>query len=101
MPAPGHTPPSERPTVKLETQRAQPVYEKPSWLDGKRTYIGLIISTAGLIGSRFHVEVPTDEVNGALDLLSQNWDIFAQFFGLLVAAWGRMKASQRFKEATK
>ena len=99
MPAPGHTPPPDRaPTVKLETQRAQPVYDKPSWLVGKRTYIGLVISTAGLIASRFQVDVPTDEVNGALDLLSANWDVFAQFAGLLVAAWGRMKTSKRFQE---
>lgn len=103
MPAPGHTPPPDRaPTVKLETQRAQPVYDKPSWLDGRRTYIGLVISTAGLIGSRFQVDVPTDEVNGALDLLSANWDVFAQFIGLLVAAWGRVNVSKRFQQgATK
>jgi hypothetical protein len=102
MPAPGtNLPPDRAPTVKLETKRAQPVYDKPSWLDGKRTYIGLVISTAGLIGSRFRVDVPAEEINGILDLVNVHWDILAQFAGLVVAAWGRMKASQRFKEATK
>jgi len=83
--------------VKLETQRAQPVYDRPSWLDGKRTYIGLIIATAGLLGERFRVDVPTHEINGALDLLAANWDVFAQFAGLIMAAWGRVKVSKRFK----
>ncbi len=103
MPAPGHTPPPDRaPTVKLETQRAQPVYDKPSILDGKRTYIGLFLTALGLIGSRFHVDVPTEEINGLLDLVSANWDLLAQIAGLLVAMWGRIKASKRFeKGATK
>lgn len=98
MPAPGVTPPKfNTDGNEPETRPAQPVYDKPSWLDGKRTYIGLVIATAGLLGERFRVDVPTHEINGALDLLAANWDVFAQFAGLLVAAWGRVKASKRFK----
>lgn len=98
MPSPGHTPPPGRaPTVKMETRRALPVYDKPSWLDGKRTFIGLAISALGLLGSRFQVDVPTDEVNGVLDVISANWDVFAQLAGLVVAAYGRVKVSKRFQ----
>ena len=99
MPAPGTAPPKFN-TDGNETQvlRAQPVYERPSWLDGKRTYIGLLISTVGLIGSRFHVDVPTDEMNGVVEIVATQWDVFAQLAGLIVAGWGQFKASKRFQK---
>lgn len=102
MPAPGPSPAKFNTNANQpEVRRAEPVYDKPSWLDGKRTFIGLAISAAGLLGSRFQVDVPTEEVNGIVDAVSANWDLFAQLAGLVVAAWGRVKASKRFKQATK
>lgn len=100
MPAPGTTPPKFNTDAhdEIEVRRALPVYDRPAWLEGKRTFIGLAISAAGLLGSRFHVDVPTEEVNGVLDVVAMNWDVFAQITGLVVAAWGRIKASQRFKK---
>lgn len=98
MPAPGVTPPKfNTDGNEPETRTAQPVYDKPKWLDGKRTFIGLAITLIGLICSAFKVDAPTEELNGIVDLISVHWEIFAQFAGLIVAAWGRVKASKRFK----
>ena len=99
MPAPGVTPPKFNTNAnEPETRVAQPVYDKPSWLDGKRTFIGLALTALGTIANMFQVDVPTEEINGALDIVSLHWDVFAQLIGLVVAAWGRVKASKRFKE---
>lgn len=97
MPAPGHTPPKFGPR-EIEARVAQPAFSRPSWLDGKRTFLGLALSAAGLIGERCGLTVPKDEINDFLDLIGANWDVIAQAAGLLVAAWGRIKASKRFQK---
>lgn len=62
-------------------------------LKGKMTYIGILISAAGAAGKLMGVDVPTDQINSMLDMLVANWDTVAQFCGLLIAAYGRLRAS--------
>lgn len=62
-------------------------------LPGKLTYIGLAVSLAGLIGSRFGLVIPENEINGIVSFVAANWDIFAQLGGLLTAAYGRLRVN--------
>lgn len=62
-------------------------------IKGKMTYIGILISAAGAAGKLVGVDVPTDNINSMLDMLMANWDTIAQFGGLLIAAYGRLRAS--------
>lgn len=62
-------------------------------LKGKLTYIGILISAAGAAGKLFGVDVPTDQINGMLDMAVEHWDTAAQFIGLAMAAYGRLRAS--------
>ena len=62
-------------------------------LPGKLTYVGLAISLAGMLGRRFGITLPTEEINGITTFLAANWDSFAQLGGLITAAYGRYRAN--------
>jgi hypothetical protein len=62
-------------------------------LPGKLTYVGLVISLAGMIAGRFGITLPKDEINGIVTLVAANWDVIAQAGGLLTAAYGRYRAT--------
>lgn len=62
-------------------------------LPGKLTYIGLAVSLAGMLGSRFGFVIPEKEINGIVSFVAANWDIVAQFGGLLTAAYGRLRVN--------
>lgn len=64
-------------------------------LQGKLTYIGVLISTAGAIGNLFGWEIPADEVKGMITWTQAHWDDLAQFAGLLTAAYGRLRINWR------
>ncbi len=74
---------------------AQLVIEKPSWLEGKRTFIGLGLTVAGMLGSRYNLKLPVAEVNNFLDLLAANWDGVAQVAGAAIAAYGALRKAMR------
>lgn len=99
MPPPGVTPPkfggADR---EPEVRRAIPVFDRPKWLDGKRTYLGLILTTAGMLGKRFGWVLPVEEANGILDLIAANWDVIAEIAGLAFAAYGRFMTSARARK---
>lgn len=82
----------------MKTRRAIPYFEKPQFLQGKLTYIGLILSGIGMICKPFGIDLPDDEAKDFIRLLSSNWESFAEMAGLLVAAYGRFRASKRFQK---
>ena len=57
-------------------------------LQGKLTYIGVLISAAGAVGNLFGWEIPADEVKGMITWTQAHWDDLAQFAGLITAAYG-------------
>lgn len=76
--------------------RAYPaVLEKPQFLQGKMTFLGLILTTVGMIGKTFGLNLPTDEAGDFMTWLAANWDSLAQGVGILVAAYGRLRARPR------
>lgn len=80
---------------------ALPIYEKPKFLDGKMTFLGLGIAALGMLGKRFGITVPTAEVQGFFTWLGANWDAMAEGVGWLVAAYGKLRRSPRFNKAAK
>ena len=57
-----------------------------SFLDGKRTWIGLILTVAGIIGAGKYI---------SNDNLSQLLDLIFQVVGLVVAVYGNWKAQKK------
>jgi hypothetical protein len=69
------------------------------FLQGKLTYIGIVISGLGALGSLFGFSVPTDEVKGIISWVQSHWDSIAEFIGLVVAAYGRIRINWRKDKA--
>lgn len=67
----------------------------PQTLQGKLTYIGIVISVAGALGRLFGLHLPTEEVQGMLSWIAANWDALAEFGGLATAAYGRLRINWR------
>lgn len=106
MPVPGTTQPrfsagsDESPFLKSdpEIRAAEKVLEKPHWLVGKRTYIGLALTVIGMIGHRYNLKLPVEEVNGFLDTLLANWDAIAEVVGAAIALYGNFKKAVSHKK---
>lgn len=64
-------------------------------LQGKLTYLGLIVTISGFLGNLFGAKFPKEEVDGILTWVGANWDSLAQFGGLVTAAWGRFRMNLR------
>lgn len=92
MTNPAHSATSGKIVVKKD-EPAGP--EKPQWLQGKLTFIGLVLATIGSIGKVFGLSLPTSEADGFLHYLSDNWDTLASGVGILIAAWGRFRINFR------
>ncbi len=97
MPAPGHVPPKFG-VRDVEVRAAQPVIERPKWLDGKRTYLGIGLMLLGMAGDMFGVDVPKEEINDFQAWLSAEWTTISEGLGILLAGYGRVKASKRFRK---
>jgi len=69
--------------------------DKPQFLQGKMTFIGLGLATVGTIAKMFGYTLPTDEAKDFLSWLSANWDVIASGLGLLTAAYGRLRMNWR------
>lgn len=61
------------------------------WLEGKKTYIGLLIVLIGTLGQLFGpgIQPHTQDATDLLRWVEINWDTLMQFVGLVVAAYGR------------
>jgi len=65
------------------------------FLQGKLTYLGILISSLGALGGLFGFTLPTDEVQNIIHLAQANWDSMAELIGLVVAAYGRLRINWR------
>lgn len=105
MPLPGGPTYKDSPAKPVDDDSdipsALPIYEKPKFLDGKMTFLGLGIVALGMLGKRFGITVPTAEVQGFFTWLGANWDAMAEGVGWLVAAYGKLRRSPRFNKAVK
>lgn len=69
--------------------------EAKQFLQGKMTFIGLLLTLAGTLGKLFGWEVPAAEVNGFLAWLLASWDSLTQGIGLIIAFYGRLRQNWR------
>ena len=65
---------------------------KGDFLQGKKTYISLLVTAAGFVAGRFGVDLPKQEVNGIIEILRVNWEDVTVLSGLVAAAWARLVA---------
>lgn len=72
-----------------------PMKRDRQWLQGKLTYLSLVVSALGAVGKLFGWELPTNEAQDMLTWLGANWDDLAQFVGLAGAAYGKLRAEKR------
>jgi len=75
------------------TNSIKPMIEKllkGDFLDGKKTYISLLVAAAGLVAGRFGIDLPKQEVNGIIEIVRLNWEDITVLAGLVAAAWARL-----------
>lgn len=89
-----------RRALDVETGKPIPVVHDRQWLQGKLTYLSLVLSALGAVGKLFGWELPTNEAQDMLTWLGANWDDLAQFLGLAGAAYGKLRAEKRRHSAT-
>ena len=77
-----------------ETNLPIPMNTKQS-LQGRLTYVGILLSAAGALGNLFGWHVPTDEVKDMVSWIQGHWDDLVQFTGLATAAYGRLRINWR------
>jgi hypothetical protein len=65
------------------------------WLEGRLTFIGLIIAGIGSFAKAAGYDAPVDEAEGLLSWTLANWDDLAQLVGLLSAFYGRLRMNWR------
>lgn len=82
------------------TGRAQPTrhMNPKQFLQGKLTYLGILLTALGALGNLFGFDVPTNEVKGIVGWFQANWNTVMELVGLVVAAYGRLRLNWR-KEA--
>ena len=77
-----------------ETNLPIPMNTKQS-LQGRLTYVGILISAVGALGNLSGWHVPADEVRGMVAWVQAHWDDLMQFAGLATAAYGRLRINWR------
>ena len=68
---------------------------KPQFLQGRMTFIGLILALIGNLAARKGITIPVDETTGLLNWLSAHWGDIAGFIGWLAAWYGRLRINWR------
>lgn len=79
----------------LNPQTNQPIPMNSQTLQGKLTYVGIVLSAVGALGNLFGWSIPADEVKGMISWVQAHWDDLSQFAGLVTAAYGRLRINWR------
>lgn len=79
----------------LDPETDLPIPMKTQTLQGKLTYLGILLSGVGALGNLFGWDIPADEVKSMLSWTQAHWDDLAQFAGLAAAAYGRLRLNWR------
>lgn len=81
----------EAPTVTLE----QVAINKPQFLQGHMTKLGLVLTGLSLIGGLFGIVIPTEELKALAQTASDNWEVIGTLAGLALAAYGKIRRNWR------
>lgn len=63
---------------------------KGEFLQGRKTYISILVALSGLVAGRLGVDLPKQEINGIIEIIRLNWQDITVFAGLIAAAWSRL-----------
>ena len=83
-----------------DTGKPVPYASSKQWLQGKVTYIGILLTTIGGMARLVGWHLPTDEIRSGLDWALANWDTIAQGVGIIVSVIGRLRIEWRRHHAT-
>ena len=65
------------------------------FLQGKLTYLGILLTALGALGHLFGFTVPNEEVKGIIGWFQTNWNTLMELVGLVIAAYGRLRINWR------
>ena len=65
------------------------------FLQGKLTYLGILLTALSALGHLFGFTVPTEEVKGIIGWFHTNWNTLMELVGLVIAAYGRLRINWR------
>ena len=83
-----------------DTGKPVPYASSKQWLQGKVTYIGILLTTIGGMARLVGWHLPTDEIRSGLDWTLANWDTIAQGVGIIVSVIGRLRIEWRRHHVT-
>jgi len=76
----------------LDPETGKPIpYSVKQWLQGKLTYISLIITGIGYLARAYGWTLPVDEVKTLLDSILAHWDDIAAVVGAAGVVYGRAR----------
>lgn len=82
--------------VQPVIRRPMPVGpDKPQWLQGKMTFIGIGLGVVAWVGRRFGVEIPVDIIKDFLHWLDMSWTTVADGIALIMMLYGRIRLIKR------
>ena len=65
------------------------------FLQGKMTYIGLIMTALGAFAQTTGIPLPLADIQALVDFVQVNWPTVLEFFGLVTALYGRLRIPGR------
>lgn len=69
--------------------------EARDFLQGRLTFIGIVISMLGFLAQRMGWTFPQEEAGHIGDWIAGNWDSLAEFAGMVIAFYGRLRVNWR------
>jgi|688.fasta_scaffold04470_21 hypothetical protein len=65
------------------------------FLQGKLTYIGLIMTALGAFAQTTGIAIPLNDIQALIDFVQANWHVVLEFVGLVTALYGRFRIPGR------
>lgn len=65
------------------------------FLQGRLTYLGVLLTAAGTVGKLFGWYVPVDEITSAIDFVQAQWPVVMEFVGMVTTIYGRLRIGKR------
>lgn len=90
------TPPRSRLIARIGAMLGGKANDGPKqFLQGRLTYLGVLLTAAGTVGKLFGWYVPVDEVKSAIEFVQAQWPVVMEFVGMLTTIYGRLRIGKR------
>lgn len=94
--ATAEAPPKSRLIARIGAMLGGKANDGPrQFLQGRLTYLGVLLTAAGTVGKLFGWYVPVDEIRGAIDFIQAQWPTIVEFVGMLTTIYGRIRIGRR------